>query len=45
MAQQVRDLALSLLWHGFLPWPGTFHMPQAQHPPPPNNHSEMEAHA
>lgn len=35
MAQQVRDLALSLLWHGFLPWPGTFHMPQAQHHPPP----------
>ena len=21
MAQQVKDLALSLLWHGFNPWP------------------------
>ena len=30
----VKDLALSLqwprllLWHGFSPWPGNFHMPQ-----------------
>jgi len=34
VAQQVRDLALSLqqlgsrLWHWFDPWPGNFHMPQ-----------------
>ena len=33
MAQQVKDPALSLpwlrllLWNGFDPWPGTFHMP------------------
>ena len=33
MAQQVKDPALSLqwlwslLWHGFCPWPGNFHMP------------------
>ena len=32
----VKDLVLSLLWlgsmlwHGFDPWPGNFHMPQAQ---------------
>ena len=36
MAQQVKDLALSLLWLrpllwcGFNPWPWDFHMPQAQ---------------
>ena len=24
MAQWVKDLALSLLWHGFHPWPGDF---------------------
>ncbi len=30
MAQQVKDLALSLLWLGFSPWSGDFHMPQAQ---------------
>ena len=30
MAQQVKDLALSLLWHGFNPWPQNFPMPQAQ---------------
>ena len=35
MEQQVKDLVLSLqqlrslLWHGFNPWPGNFHMPQA----------------
>ena len=29
MAQQVKDLALSLLWHGFHPWPGNFCVPQA----------------
>ena len=28
--QRVRDLALSLLWCGFDPWPGNFRMPQAQ---------------
>ena len=27
MAQQVKDLALSLLQHRFIPWPGNFHMP------------------
>ena len=26
MAQQVKDLVLSLLWCRFLPWPGKFHM-------------------
>ena len=35
LAQQVKDLALSLmcltllLWHRFNPWRGNFHMPQA----------------
>ena len=35
VAQQVKDLTLSLqqlislLRHGFIPWPGNFHMPQA----------------
>ena len=26
VAQQVKDLALSLLWHQFDPWPGNFCM-------------------
>jgi len=26
IAQQVKDSALSLLWHGFGRWPGNFHM-------------------
>ena len=26
MVQLVKDLALSLLWHGFDPWPGKFYM-------------------
>ena len=36
MVQQVKDLVLSLpwlrllLWHGFDPWPGNFHMPGMQ---------------
>ena len=36
MAQWVKGPALSLLWlrsllwHGFSPWPGKFHMPLAQ---------------
>ena len=36
MAQQVKDLALSLqqprllVWRGFNPWPGNFYMPQAK---------------
>ena len=36
MAQQVKDLVLSLqwlrslLWHGFSPWPGNFHMLRVQ---------------
>ena len=30
MAQWVKDPVLSLLWRGFSPWPGNFHMPQAQ---------------
>ena len=29
MAQRAKDLVLSLLWHGFNPWLGTFHMPWA----------------
>ena len=28
MVKQVKDLALSLLWHGFDPWPWNFCMPQ-----------------
>ena len=32
MAQLVKDLSLSLLWHGFDPWPGNFHMPWAWPP-------------
>ena len=28
MAQKIKDLVLSLLWHGFNPWPRNFHMPQ-----------------
>ena len=28
-AQWVMDLVLSLLWPGFDPWPGNFHMPWA----------------
>lgn len=28
MVQQAKDLALSLLWHVFTPWPRNFHMPQ-----------------
>ena len=32
VAQQVKDLVLCvlwlLLWHGFVPWPGNFHMQQ-----------------
>ena len=28
--QRVKDLALSLLWHEFDPWPGNFHMLQPQ---------------
>ena len=30
VAQLVRDLVLSLLWHGFDPWPQNFCTPQAQ---------------
>ena len=36
VAQQIKDLVLSLLclwiqlWHGFDPWPRNFHMPRAQ---------------
>ena len=29
VTQQAKDLALSLLWHGFDPWPGKFCMPWA----------------
>ena len=29
----IKDLALSLLWCGFSPWPGNFRMSWAQHPP------------
>ena len=29
MAQWVKDLALSLLWRGFDPWPGNFRIPWA----------------
>ena len=28
MAQRVKDLELSLLWHRFNPWPGNFCMSQ-----------------
>lgn len=27
VVQGVKDLVLSLLWHGVDPWPGKFHMP------------------
>ena len=30
VAQGVKDLALSLLWHGFDPWPGNFCILRAQ---------------
>ena len=30
VVQQVKDLALSLLWHWVDPWPQNFCMPQAQ---------------
>ena len=30
VAQWVKDLVLSLLWHGLDPCPGNFHMPQLQ---------------
>ena len=30
VAQQLQDLALSKQWHRLDPWPGNFHMPQAQ---------------
>ena len=30
MVQWVKDLALSLQWRGFNPWPKNFHMPWAQ---------------
>ena len=29
VAQQVKGPALSLLWHGFIPWPRNFCMPWA----------------
>ena len=32
VAQQVKNLPLSLLWHRFDPWTGNFHVRQAQHP-------------
>ena len=35
----VKDLALSLLWHRFNPWPGYFHKPQA---PPPQKRTPKE---
>ena len=34
MAQQMKDLALSLLWHGFDPWPGNICALQVQSPSP-----------
>ena len=33
MAQWVKDLALSLLWRRFDPWPGNLHMPFGRPPP------------
>ena len=33
VAQRVKDLTLSLLWHGLIPWPGNFCMPRACPPP------------
>ena len=33
MAQWVEEPALSLIWLGFDPWPGTFCKPWACHPP------------
>ena len=46
VAQQVKDLAWSLLWLGLLlwlgfdPWPGNFHMAQAQ-PTEKNNLNDL----
>ena len=34
VAQWVKDLALSLLWCGFYPWPGNSHIPWAPAPHP-----------
>ena len=36
MIQWVKDLALSLLWHRFDPWPGNFHVPQREPKKPQN---------
>ena len=33
MAQWVKDPALSVLWHGFYPWPTNFQMLHMQPPP------------
>ena len=30
VAQQIKDLVLLLLWRGFDPWPGNFHMSWAR---------------
>ena len=46
MAQQVKDLASSLLWLGSLlccrfdPWPGNFHVPQVQEKKKKNKRKE-----
>lgn len=37
MVQQIKDLALPLLWHGFDFWPGSACMPQAHLSPPQIN--------
>lgn len=41
VGQVVKDLALSLLWGSFNPWPRNFCMLQAC-PPPPNKQTETQ---
>ena len=42
MAQQVMDLALLLLWHGFDPWPRNFYTPQVWPKKKKKNHSKKQ---
>ena len=30
VVQWIKDKVLSLLWHGFSPWPENFHVPQVR---------------
>ena len=44
MAQWVKDPALSLLWPGFIPWLGNFHMPWAQPKEKANRQNQVLAY-